>query len=162
MEKEPKNWSEHPAYKEEDLEIKNEEELKEAKEAAGVTSLSEAGLRHYEEGGLKKIINVGRKTVEIQKIMENIRTGDFIEVVRPWGEGDTLKTYGVFGGFDGDLRTIVLSNSIQDRCDKETGLPIYAASSPGIKRVHLNDDIDYQIKKINEDPDDFYARIHPS
>ena len=47
MEKEPKNWSEHPAYKEEDLEIKNEEELKEAKEAAGGTRLSEAGVRHY-------------------------------------------------------------------------------------------------------------------
>lgn len=48
MEKEPKNWSEHPAYKEEDLEIKNEEELEKAKEMAGVTSHDEAIKRHQQ------------------------------------------------------------------------------------------------------------------
>ena len=41
MEKEPKNWSDHPAYKEEDLEIKNNEELEEAKEIVGVARNTE-------------------------------------------------------------------------------------------------------------------------
>jgi len=48
MDKEPKHWSEHPAYKEEGLEIKNEEELEEAKEIAGVTSHKEAIKRFAE------------------------------------------------------------------------------------------------------------------
>lgn len=42
MAEELKHWQEHLAYKDEDLEIKNEEELKEAKEAAGVTNHEEA------------------------------------------------------------------------------------------------------------------------
>lgn len=38
----PKSFEEHPAYKDEDLEIKTPEELKEAKEKAGVTTHKEA------------------------------------------------------------------------------------------------------------------------
>ena len=49
MDKEPKNWSEHPAYQEEDLEIKNEKELEEAKEIAGVTSHEDAMERFRAE-----------------------------------------------------------------------------------------------------------------
>ena len=69
MEKEPKHWSEHPAYQEEDLEIKNEKELEEAKEIAGVTS---------HEDVIKQL----NKSEEILKLIKKLRIkeGDLVDV----------------------------------------------------------------------------------
>src|SRR3989344_3668890 len=82
MEKEPKNWSEHPAYQEEDLEIKNEEELKEAKEMAGVTSHKEAVKRfaqkELEPGDLEKTKEAySQFSVAYKKFKELSKRWDF-------------------------------------------------------------------------------------
>ena len=82
MEKEPKHWSEHPAYKEEDLEIKNEEELKEAKEMAGVASHKEAikrfSERELEPGDLEKTKEAySQFSVAYKKFKELSKRWDF-------------------------------------------------------------------------------------
>ena len=82
MDKEPKNWSEHPAYQEEDLEIKNEEELKEAKEMAGVTSHKEAVKRfaqkELEPGDLEKTKEAySQFSVAYKKFKELSKRWDF-------------------------------------------------------------------------------------
>lgn len=59
------NFQKHPAYKQDDLEIKNEEELKAAKKAAGVTTHEKAMKR-------MDISEMGKQTREIITIFEEV------------------------------------------------------------------------------------------
>jgi len=92
MEKEPEKWSEYPAYQEEDLEIKNKEELEEAKEVAGVSSHDEAmerfkinEIEHIEEtlwGGGRSVkvleTNISNATISRGIVVDPQDAGEYI------------------------------------------------------------------------------------
>jgi len=83
-----KSFSEHPAYQQEELEIKSQEELARAKEKAGVTKHKEAMGRAQEyaqaTGDVKLEIAAEKNLEEIEKIVsdviltqENLSEGNF-------------------------------------------------------------------------------------